>query len=260
MKWCLFHHLMDFDVKKPLHIFALVIFVVAFAMVILLPIYSFFNAPLSIESTQIEAASGLFRVIVEIIALIIQILLVAIGIFIIIPFIWYFLVNRLSFKEILFHIKLRKEGMDMAILWGVVSTIVMFAILFVIGIILTLYGVNLDESSNITDLEQLFSLPSIFFIVIFQPIGEEIFFRGFLLDKINAMAGRETAIVLTSILFGIAHLTYGNIYPAIMTGILGLILAYMVLKTKNLTTAIVAHIFFNVVSVMLYILGQSFMP
>jgi len=251
---------MDFDVKKPSHILALVILVVAFAMVILLPIYSFFNAPLSIDSTQIEATSGLFRVIVEIIALVIQILLVAIGVFIIIPFIWYFLVNRLSFKEILFHIKLRKEGIDMAILWGVVSTVVMFAILFVIGIILTFYGFNLDESSNITDLEQLFSLPSIFFIVIFQPIGEEIFFRGFLLDKINAMAGRETAIVLTSILFGIAHLTYGNIYPAIMTGILGLILAYMVLKTKNLTTAIVAHIFFNVVSVMLYILGQSFMP
>ena len=94
----------------------------------------------------------------------------------------------------------------------------------------------------------------------FQPIGEEIFFRGFLLDKINAMAGRETAIVLTSILFGMAHLTYGNIYPAILTGILGLILAYMVLKTKNLVTAIVAHIFFNVASVTLYIIGQSFMP
>jgi membrane protease YdiL (CAAX protease family) len=251
---------MDFDVKKPLHIFALVILVVAFAMVILVPIYSFFVAPLSIESTQIEAASGLFRVIVEIIALFIQILLVAIGIFIIVPFIWYFLVNKLSFKEILFRIKLRKEGMDMAIFWGVLSVLAMFAILFVIGITLTFYGVNLDESSNITDLEQFFSLPSIFFIVIFQPIGEEIFFRGFLLDKINAMAGRETAIVLTSILFGIAHLTYGNIYPALMTAILGLILAYMVLKTKNLTTAIVAHIFFNVVSITLYIIGQSFMP
>ena len=148
----------------------------------------------------------------------------------------------------------------MAIFWGVVSVIVMFVILFVIGIILTFYGFNLDESSNITDLEQFFSLPSIFLIVAFQPIGEEIFFRGFLLDKINAMAGQETAIVLTSILFGMAHLTYGNIYPAIMTGILGLILAYMVLKTKNLLTSIVAHILFNVASVTLYIIGQSFMP
>jgi membrane protease YdiL (CAAX protease family) len=251
---------MDFDAKKPSHIVALVILVVAFAVVILLPAYSFFNSPLSIDSTQIEETSGLFRMIVEIIALLIQILIVAIGICIIVPYIWYNLVNKLYFKEILFLIKLRKEGMDMAIFWGIVSMISMFAILFVIGIIITLYGVDLDESSNITDLEQLFSLPSIFLIVAFQPIGEEIFFRGFLLDKINAMAGRETAIVLTSILFGMAHLTYGNIYPAIMTGILGLILAYMVLKTKNLVTAIVAHILFNVASVTLYIIGQSFMP
>jgi len=251
---------MDFNIKKPTHIFALAILVVAFAVIILLPIYSFFNASLSIESTQIEEASELVRLLVEIIALVLQILLVAIGIFIIVPLIWYFLVNKLSFKEILFRIKLRKEGMDIAVLWGVVSMIAMFAILFVIGIILTLYGVNIDESSNITDLEQIFSLPSIFVIVAFQPIGEEIFFRGFLLEKINSMAGRETAIVVTSVLFGIAHLTYGNIYPAIMTGILGLILAYMVVKTKNLTTAIVAHIFFNVTSVTLYIIGQSFIP
>ena len=251
---------MDFAAKKPTHIFALAILVVAFAVIILLPIYSFFNASLSIESTQMEETSELFRLLVEIIAFALQILLVAIGLFIIVPFIWYKLVNKLSFKGMLSRIKLRKKGMDMAVLWGVVSMIAMFAILFVIGIILTLYGVNIDESSNITDLEQIFSLPSILVIVAFQPIGEEIFFRGFLLEKINSMAGRETAIVVTSVLFGIAHLTYGNIYPAIMTGILGLILAYMVVKTKNLTTAIVAHIFFNVTSVTLYIIGQSFMP
>ena len=248
---------MDFTIKKPRHIIALVILVVAFALIILLPIYSFFNASVSVSSTQIEEVPESFSIFLEIIALVLQILIVAIGLFIIVPFIWYFLVNKLSFKEILFRIKLRKEGMDMAIFWGIISMIAMFAIMFVFGIILTFYGLNLDESSNITDLENLFSLPSIFFIVAFQPIGEEIFFRGFLLDKINSLAGKETAIILTSILFGIAHLTYGNIYPAIMTGIIGLILAYMVVKTKNLTTAIVAHILFNVTSVTIYILGKS---
>jgi len=251
---------MDFTIKKPTHILALIILVVAFAVIILLPIYSFFNTPLSIESTQIDETSGIFRLFVEIIALVLQILIVAIGLFLMVPFIWYKLVNKISFKEILFRIKLRKEGIDMAIFWGIISMIAMFVIMFIIGIVLTFYGANLEESSNITDLEQIFSLPSIFFIVAFQPIGEEIFFRGFLLDKISSLAGRETAIVVTSILFGIAHLTYGNIYPAIMTGILGLILAYMVVKTKSLTTAIIAHIFFNVTSLTLYIIGQSFMP
>ena len=44
MKRYLFHHLMDFAAKKPTHIFALAILVVAFAVIILLPMYSFFNA------------------------------------------------------------------------------------------------------------------------------------------------------------------------------------------------------------------------
>ena len=238
---------MDFKFTKPAHIFALFLLVISFLLAIISPIYQFFT-PLETTSTIDEITLVFFS------------LILAIVIFIIIPLIWYFLVNKLNFKAVLSRIKLRKDGMDMAVLWGIISMIAMFVIMFVIGIILTFYGANLEESSNITDLEQIFSLPSIFFIVIFQPIGEEIFFRGFLLEKINSMVGRETAIVVTSVLFGIAHLTYGNIYPAIMTGILGLILAYMVVKTKNLTTAIVAHIFFNVTSVTLYIIGQSFMP
>ncbi len=238
---------MDFTIKKPTHIFALFLLVISFLLVIINPIYQFFT-PLETTSTIDEITLVFFS------------LILAIVIFIIIPLIWYFLVNKLSFKEILFRIKLRKEGIDMAIFWGIISMIAMFVIMFVIGILLTFYGVNLEGSSNITDFEQIFSLPSIFFIVAFQPISEEIFFRGFLLDKISSLAGRETAIVVTSLLFGIAHLTYGNIYPAIMTGILGLILAYMVVKTKSLTTAIVAHIFFNVASVTLYIIGQSLMP
>ena len=242
MKRYLFHVPMDFTIKKPTHLFALVILVVAFSIIIILPIYSFFYIPLSIESTQIGETSEQFRLFFEIFTLVLQILIVAIGLFILVPFIWYKVVNKLSFKEILFRIKLRKEGIDMAIFWGIISMIAMFGIMFIIGIVLTFSGFNLEESSNITDLEQIFSLPSIFFIVAFQPIGEEIFFRGFLLDKINSIAGKETAIIVTSILFGIAHLTYGNIYPAIMTGILGLILAYMVIKTKSLTTAIISHI------------------
>lgn len=260
MKRYLFHPVMDFDGKKPLHLFALMLLIGAFLMIIVLPVYSFFTAPATLDSTPIGEMSEVFQIIVEIIALLIQILVVAIGIFILVPFIWYFLVNRISLKEIFSRIKLRREGMDMAFLWGIVSVIVMFSVVFILGIILTFSGFNLEESSNITDLEQLFSLPSIFFIVIFQPIGEEIFFRGFLLDKINAFAGKETAIIITSILFGIAHLSYGNIYPALMTGVLGLILAYMVVKTKSLITSIVAHVFFNVFSVILYIIGQSFMP
>jgi len=251
---------MDFTIKKPAHIFSLLILIFTLIIVVILPIISYFSVPISTESIDTDNISESYWVFVEIFVLILQILIVAIGMFIVVPLLWYRVVNNYTFKEILSRIKLRKEGMDMAILWGFLTVIVMFAFLFIIGIFLTFYGVTLDDSSNITDLEQIFSLPSIFIVVALQPIGEEIFFRGFLLDKINAIYGRETALIATSILFGIAHLTYGNIYPAIMTGVLGLLLAYMVVKTKSLTTAIVAHILFNLLSVSLYIFGKSFIP
>ena len=70
--------------------------------------------------------------------------------------------------------------------------------------------------------------------------------------------GKETAILTTGILFGIAHLSYAKIFPAIMTAILGILFAYIVIKTKNLNTAIIAHILFNLTSVTFYILGQTF--
>jgi membrane protease YdiL (CAAX protease family) len=180
--------------------------------------------------------------------------------FIVVPLLWYRFVNNYSVRKMLSKIQLRKEGMDLAALWGFLTVLVMFFILFIISLFFTFYGVSIDDSSNITDLEQVFTLPSIFIIIIFQPIGEEIFFRGFLFDKINAISGRKSALVVTSLLFGIAHLTYGNIYPAVITGVLGFLLAYMVVKTKNLITSIVAHILFNVFSITLYIIGNSFIP
>ncbi|MFO7677070.1 MAG: type II CAAX endopeptidase family protein [Thermoplasmatota archaeon] len=247
---------MDFTFKKPKHILALLILVMALTIIVLLPLYTYY--------TQITTTSSLeqippqFRYAVELFTLIIQLIFVAIGLFIIVPILWYKLVNKYSFKQIFNAIKLRREAMDIAILWGMLTMIAMFVILFIIGIILTTLGYNLDQSGNIKDLEGIFSVPSIFILVSIQPIGEEIFFRGFLLEKIQNTKGKIPAILITSILFGIAHLSYANIYPALITAILGVILAYMVIKTKHLITAISAHIFYNIISVSLYIIGSSF--
>ena len=120
------------------------------------------------------------------------------------------------------------------------------------------FGFDLTDASNITDLELYFSIPSIFILATIQPIGEEIFFRGFLLDKISILSDEKTAIIITSVLFGIAHLTYAKVYPAVLTAIVGVLFAFIVVKTKNLFSSIVAHITFNVASITFYILGQMF--
>lgn len=248
---------MDFSFKKPLHIFALIALLIALFLIVIMPIFSFFGVFSSLQSVQFERIPQNVKFIFEIIALIIQIFLLVILIFIGVPWLWYTVVNKSDFKDFLRRIKFRFDNIDIAILWAIIILVVGFGIFIAAGLILTLFGVEPSEASNIQDIELMFSLPSIIILVIIQPVGEEIFFRGFLLDKINTLTGKEIAIISTGILFGIAHLSFAKIFPAIITGILGILFGYLVYKTKNLNSAIIAHILFNLTSVTFYVLGKA---
>lgn len=252
----MFRERMDFSIKKPTHILALLFLLLgSFSLTIFFPILYYFIGPYE-SFNYLETISEYARVLFEIFALTLQLIIVVLA-FIIVPLMWYVLVNKLSLKEIRSRIQLRFKDLDMAIPWAVFAVIVGFAIIFVVGIIMTYFKYNLQEASNIPDMELIFSLPSILVLITVQPVCEEIFYRGFLLDKISSLTSEKIAIVSTGILFGIAHLTYANIYPAILTAILGMIFAYAVTKTKNLTTGIIAHITYNVISIALYIFARS---
>jgi len=222
----------------------------------LIPIFSYFGMIPSMEISQISPIPDAYQQIFEIFILLIQLILV-ICFLIIFPFLWYLLVNNCSIRQFFSRIRLIKEGINNAILWGIIGSIIALGILMVIGVILTIVGFNLNDASNIQDLELYFSPVAIIVLIILQPIAEEIFFRGFLLEKITSIYGDKIAILSTACFFGLAHLTYGNAYPALMTGIIGILLAYLVIKTKNLYSSITAHILFNVISFSLYTIGQS---
>ena len=121
------------------------------------------------------------------------------------------------------------------------------------------FGYDPNELSNIPDIQRLFSPITIFFIVGIQPIGEEIYFRGFLLEKIERYGGNWFSIAITATLFGIAHFSYGKIFPAMMPIVMGIVLGFIVYKTKNLYSAIVAHVAFNLTSLSLSYIGQEIM-
>jgi hypothetical protein len=236
---------MDFRITKPTHIFALLVLLFALFLLIISPILSFFGALPSTQDIELTEPIILIGAVIVIL------------IFLGTPFLWYLLVNEFSIKEMLINLKIRKQGLDMAVLWAVVTVIVMFVIVIIIGLVFSQLGFIEEELTNIQDLAGNLSLGSMIFIIVFQSASEEIFFRGFLLEKIHSLAGKEIAIVSTALLFGIAHLTYGKIYPAVMTIVLGLLLGYIVIKTKNLNSAILAHVLFNVASYAFYLVYQS---
>jgi len=246
---------MDFNIKKPTHIICFFFILLTFVIFIFIPILSFFG---TINSNSISNIDFLpeFRILFEIILLFMQLVLVLV-LFILFPLLWYYFINEYNLKKILIQLKLKKENISYSILLGIIIVIISFVIIAFIGLLIQFFGFDLTDSSNIPQLELYFSIPTILILIIIQPIGEEIFFRGFLLDKLKNLFGQKSAIVLTSLLFGIAHLSYGNVYPAILTSIIGLFFAILVVKTDNLYSSIVAHIIFNVFSYSIYIIGKS---
>ncbi|HWP48276.1 MAG TPA: type II CAAX endopeptidase family protein [Candidatus Limnocylindrales bacterium] len=75
-------------------------------------------------------------------------------------------------------------------------------------------------------------------LAVLPGICEEMLFRGFILSGFLKGFHRETAVILTGILFGIIHL---DIYRFIPTSLLGILFGYLVLKTGSILTAMLAH-------------------
>ena len=245
---------MDFTFHKLTHIFSLFLLLCSLVMVIGLPIIQYFE-PLPTAST-IGNLPGSFQMIFEIFVVLFSLLFVF-GLFMIIPMVWYFLVNHLRLREMMHQVNLHFGKIDRLILWGVIAAVGGLAISFGIDMILIQLGFDLTNASNIPALEQLFSLPTLLILVTVQPIAEEFFFRGFLFDKIKGFAGGTIAVIATGVMFGIAHLSYGMIYTAFMATLLGIWFGVIVLKTKNLTITIIGHILLNVTGIALYLFGKS---
>ncbi|MDG6218745.1 MAG: CPBP family intramembrane metalloprotease [Candidatus Thermoplasmatota archaeon] len=250
--------IMDLDLRKPTHLFAVFLIFLSLFMFVLVPIASFFGLFGTIDSSPAlltQIPEGL-KIIFEILTLLIQLTLV-IFLFVIVPFAWYKLVNNYSLSEIFEAIRLKREKLDIAFVYGFVTAAITLGIVMIFGFLVTILGFDLSDASNIKDIEKIFSTPVTLVLITLQPITEEIFYRGFLLEKIEKLSSPTVAVVITAVLFGLAHLSIGNVYPAFLTAVAGIILAILVIKTKNLTAAIIAHILFNVSSFTLYTLGQS---
>ena len=84
---------------------------------------------------------------------------------------------------------------------------------------------------------------SLIFAGILSPIVEEMLFRGIMLNKIR-MYGDKVAIITTAIMFGLFHANFSQFFYAVG---LGVIFAYVTLKTGTIKYSIILHIVINIV-------------
>ena len=81
----------------------------------------------------------------------------------------------------------------------------------------------------------------ILFVVVIGPIFEELIFRKLVFDRVSRY-GTLTAIVSTSIAFGLFH---GNLYQLFYAAALGLVLGFLYAKTRNVLYPIAMHMLIN---------------
>ncbi len=82
---------------------------------------------------------------------------------------------------------------------------------------------------------------TLIFVGILSPIIEEMMFRGIMLNKLRRY-GDKVAIITTALLFGLFHANFSQFFYAT---VLGLIFAYVTLKTGTIKYSIILHIFVN---------------
>jgi membrane protease YdiL (CAAX protease family) len=88
-------------------------------------------------------------------------------------------------------------------------------------------------------------------IGILAPIGEELFFRGLLYDWFRQKMPLWAAVVISSLLFGLAH--YDSWILIISTFIMGVALALAYQFTKSIWMSIFIHIFTNTGALLLVV-------
>ncbi|MFH0817973.1 MAG: CPBP family intramembrane glutamic endopeptidase [Candidatus Micrarchaeota archaeon] len=137
---------------------------------------------------------------------------------------------------------IKREGLARNIALGVGATILVFAFMFFVSILLYLTHSNNDL---IGVKEKIDSFPK--FVVVmaftFTPIAEEFFFRGLLFPAFGAFA--------SSLLFALSHYSYGSVFEIAMAFLVGCFYCWLYKKTGSLIPPIVSHALFNLVSLSL---------
>ena len=105
-----------------------------------------------------------------------------------------------------------------------------------------------EISNNVAELVSK-SNPIIVFIIvgIIGPVIEELIFRRFIIDRIRPY-GEVTAVLFSGITFGMFH---GNFYQLFYAAALGMLFAFIYVRTKSLKYPVILHCALNCTSVLM---------
>jgi len=151
--------------------------------------------------------------------------------------------------------KLSQLGIKRPVFKDVLYALAGYGVYFVIYLIVVIIA---SQFSSLIDLDQAqdigfesatgaWNLLIVYVsLAVLPPIAEEVLFRGYLFSSLRAKYRFIYAAIITSILFGIAHLQFGSGAPllwvaAIDTFVLSMVLCYLRERTGSLAASIMLH-------------------
>ncbi len=143
---------------------------------------------------------------------------------------------------------LKKGNLRQGLKFGLIS----FAIFTVIFIVIVLIQADAPKTqglfaSGVSLSTVVAAIPWILLFCFTNSIMEELWFRGVSLRKLTPLLGRAASIIVTALVFGISHsaATYITsvqmIFFPIMVTVLGLVNAYVMLKTDSIWGSVFFH-------------------
>lgn len=162
----------------------------------------------------------------------------------------------LPISEDWFRFKFRSNW----ILWGLGGYLVALPVVIVVSLINQRLWQGQGGSNPILPLalEGRDSLALVIFFVtacVAAPVFEEIIFRGFLLPSLTRYVPVWGAILASSLLFAIAHLSLSEVLPLLA---LGMVLGIVYTRSRNLLSSILLHSLWNAGTLLsLFVLGSG---
>ena len=162
---------------------------------------------------------------------------------------WLYLVKGVSWKE--FGWEFQKNDILPGLLIGLGTQIA--AGLLYLPLVLIFDGIDVSEPAReLVDKATGFGVFLLFLVVaIGAPLVEELFYRGLTLKAFEKKMSNRLALVLSSLVFAIAHLQLIQ-FPALF--LFGFVAGYLARKYDRLGRAVWAHVGFNTTTVVALLL------
>ena len=164
----------------------------------------------------------------------------------------FFLYVKFFLKKSFLPWKERK----LSILTTILSTIILLTLLFVGFVALVLiiqyfdFSTQGERSDEMRDLVYQ-NLSLMIFTCFTAAVLEELLFRGFILPTFTEITNKVwIGVALSSLLFGLMHLSYGTMHQVIIPIYFGIIFSAYYAKYRNLKVVIFCHFIWNLVSML----------